>query len=261
MLLFIAGTFLTLSMASEAAPRGGSFRAGFGGHGNGAAFRMATGGRRNFAANPNRRFFRRDRGAAFQQFAWPLDWYPYDYSYLDDGPDSDYQYWDSSVAPAQLGSQRQAADRGPTVIIINNKGNSWPMDSNSNPGYVSSGYSVAGAPGQQRTANQDPSDKAVSPTDPAPTIQPAQAAARAPQITPQVRPGIFGNLVLVSWLQDAGKNIIYVQNVETNDVQKITSQPNLDNFRIVELHPNSDPKLVEAVISNGSQQGPVRFRF
>src|SRR5207245_8185201 len=36
---------------------------------------------------------------------------------------------------------------------------------------------------------------------------------------------------------------------------------NLDNFRIVELHPNADPKLFEAVISNGSQQGPVRFRF
>src|SRR5271165_544596 len=52
-----------------------------------------------------------------------------------------------------------------------------------------------------------------------------------------------------------------VQNTETNDVQKITSEPNLDNFRIVELHPNADPKLFEAVISNGSQQGPVRFRF
>jgi hypothetical protein len=34
----------------------------------------------------------------------------------------------------------------------------------------------------------------------------------------------------------------------------------LDNFRIVELHRNPDPKLFEAVISNGSQQGPVRFR-
>jgi len=55
--------------------------------------------------------------------------------------------------------------------------------------------------------------------------------------------------------------VIYVQNTETNDVQKITFEPNLDNFRIVELHPNADPKLFEAVISNGSQQGPVRFRF
>ena len=73
--------------------------------------------------------------------------------------------------------------------------------------------------------------------------------------------GVFGNLVLVSWLQDAGKNAIFVQNTETSDVQKITSEPNKDNFRIVEVHPNSDPKLFEAVISNGSEQGPVRFRF
>jgi hypothetical protein len=32
-------------------------------------------------------------------------------------------------------------------------------------------------------------------------------------------------------------------------------------FRIVELHPNADPKLFEAVISNGVQQGPVTARF
>jgi hypothetical protein len=91
--------------------------------------------------------------------------------------------------------------------------------------------------------------------------QPTQTAAKGPQIRPQAQAGVFGNLVLVSWLQNAGKDVIYVQNTETNDVQKITSEPNLDNFRIVELHKNTDPKLFEAVISNGSQQGPVRFRF
>ncbi|MGA8655507.1 MAG: hypothetical protein WB586_05105, partial [Chthoniobacterales bacterium] len=78
---------------------------------------------------------------------------------------------------------------------------------------------------------------------------------------PQAQTGTFGNLVLVSWLEDAGKDVIYVQNTETNDVQKITSEPNLDNFRIVKLHSNADPRLFEAVISNGSQQGSVRFRF
>ena len=91
--------------------------------------------------------------------------------------------------------------------------------------------------------------------------QPAQTAAKGTPTTPQMQAGAFGNLALVSWLQDAGKDVIYVQNTETNDVQKITSEPNLDNFRIVELHPNADPKLVEAVISNGSQQGHVRFHF
>ncbi len=91
--------------------------------------------------------------------------------------------------------------------------------------------------------------------------QPTQTAAKGAQTKPQTQVAAFGNLVLVSWLEDAGKDVIYVQNTETNDVQKITSEPNLDNFRIVELHPNADPKLFEAVISNGVQQGPVRFRF
>jgi len=75
------------------------------------------------------------------------------------------------------------------------------------------------------------------------------------------KPSVLDKLVLVSWLNDAGKTVIYVQNTETNEVQKITSEPNKDNFRIVEIHPNADPKLFEAVISNGSEKGPVRFRL
>jgi hypothetical protein len=70
---------------------------------------------------------------------------------------------------------------------------------------------------------------------------------------------VLDKLVLVSWLDDAGKIVIFVQNTETNEVQKITSEPNKDNFRIVEIHPNADPKLFEAVISNGSEKGPVKF--
>jgi hypothetical protein len=75
------------------------------------------------------------------------------------------------------------------------------------------------------------------------------------------RASVLDKLVLVSWLDDAGKIAIFVQNTETNDVQKITSEPNKDHFRIVEIHPNPDPKLFEAVISNGSEEGPVRFRL
>ena len=55
--------------------------------------------------------------------------------------------------------------------------------------------------------------------------------------------------------------MIFVLNTETNDVQTITSEPNKDNFRIVEMHPNANPKLFAVVISNGSEQGPVEFRF
>jgi len=75
------------------------------------------------------------------------------------------------------------------------------------------------------------------------------------------KPSVLDKLVLVSWLNDAGKTVIYVQNTETNEVQKITSEPNKDNFRIVEIHPNADSKLFEAVISNGNEKGPVKFRL
>ncbi|HXC61057.1 MAG TPA: hypothetical protein VNV63_00150 [Nitrospiria bacterium] len=77
----------------------------------------------------------------------------------------------------------------------------------------------------------------------------------------EYKANVLDKLVLVSWLDDAGKIVIFVQNTETNDVQEVTSEPNKDHFRIVEIHPNADPKLFEAVISNGSEKGPVRFRL
>ena len=75
------------------------------------------------------------------------------------------------------------------------------------------------------------------------------------------KPSILDKLVLLSWLNEPGQTVIYVQNKETNEVQKITSEPNKDNLRIVEIHPNADPKLFEAVISDGSEQGAVKFRL
>jgi len=77
----------------------------------------------------------------------------------------------------------------------------------------------------------------------------------------EYKPNVLDKLALVSWLNDAGKIAIFVQNMETNEVQKITSEPNKDNFRILEIHPNADPKLFEAVISNGSEKGPVKFHL
>jgi hypothetical protein len=279
---------------------GGSFRNGFVAHSAGTTFRMGTGVRRDFASRPavafnqNRRFFQRDenprffhrdenrhffdrdedrrfshrdRRVFFQQLFWPVYWYPYgypyDYSYLDYGPN--YQYRDNSATPVQRESSEPAADHSPVVIIIN-PGDSRPRDSRSDTAYINTGYSSSDAAAQQRLVMQDPNEKIAPRADPRTFVppavpQPTQTAAKSTQTTPRAQAGAFGNLALVSWLEDAGKDVIYVQNTETNDIQKITSQPNLDNFRIVELHPNADPKLFEAVISNGSQQGPVRFHF
>jgi hypothetical protein len=281
MLLFIASAFLTLGTSQAAPPgggfHGGGFHGGFAAHTGRPAFGMGHGMRgnfafhRNFAFDQNRRFFRRDGRVFIQKAFWPFYSYPYSYydplaySYLDNGPDNDYQYWDNSTALVQPEAFNRATGNSPTVVVINT-GNSRPVDSSSNTGYLNSGYSLTNAAWQQRMAVQDPNEKIGPQADPRTSVspavpQPTQTAAKGIQTRPSAQAGAFGNLVLVSWLQNAGKDVIYVQNTETNDVQKITSEPNLDNFRIIELHPNADPKLFEAVISNGSQQGPVRFRF
>jgi len=290
---FIVGVFLTLSATSQAGPHGGGFSSGgfhggfvarsagrtashgdgFGGrgfHGGfvargvGPAFRMGHGIHRDFA---NRGSFCHDRVIFLQQFAWPVYWYPYydplAYSYLE--PDSDYQYWDNSAASVQPQSYRGAVDHRPIVVVINT-GNARPMDSSSNAGYVDSGYISTSAVGQQKIVAQDPNEEAGSRTDPMTPATPAvpqatPAVAQTTQTTLQMEAGVSGKLVLVSWLYDDGKDVIFVKNIETNDVQRITSQPNIDNFRIVEIHPNADPKQFEAIISNGIQQRAVRFRF
>ena len=292
--LFIVGAFLTLSATSQAGShggggfsgggfrggfvarnvsrtvpqacgfRGGGFHSGFVDRSVGPAFRMGHGFHRDFAS---RRVFCRDHRIVFQQFAWPVYWYPYydplAYSYLE--PDSDYQYWDNSAPSVQPESFRRNVDHHPVVVVINT-GNSRPMDSSSNAGYVNSGYVSSNAAGQQRMVVRDPNEKTGSRTDPMTSAtravaQATSAAAQTTQTTLQPEAGVFGKLVLVSWLYDDGKDVIFVKNIETNDVQRITSQPNIDNFRIVEIHPNADPKQFEAIISNGFEQGPVRFRF
>ena len=269
------GVVLTLSATSQAGPRGrefsgSGFHGGFGGggfHGRFMArganpgFRMGHGLHRDFA---NRRFFCHDQPIFFQQFAWPVYWYPYydplAYSYLK--PEPDYQYWDNSAAFVQPASFRGAVNHDPIVVVIN-AGNSRPMESNA--GYIDSGYISTSAVGQQRIVVQDLNEKTGSRTDPVtlatPVIPQATPAAQSTRTNLQTESGVFGKLVLVSWLDDGGKAVIFVKNIETNDVQRITSQPNIDNFRIVEIRPDADPRQFEAVVSNGIEQGAIRFRF
>jgi hypothetical protein len=75
----------------------------------------------------------------------------------------------------------------------------------------------------------------------------------------------FSKLVVVSWLNDGGKDSLFVQDSDTNDVQMITDVPNDKGLRIVEVHAKGgeDFQMVrdfEAVISNGSEQGTIKFR-
>ena len=75
------------------------------------------------------------------------------------------------------------------------------------------------------------------------------------------KPKVFDKLVLLSWLNDGGKDVVFVQNLETNEVQKITRDPNPNSFRLIALHKAADPKNAEVVLSNGTEEGPVKFRI
>jgi hypothetical protein len=285
---FIGSVFFGVSATSRAAPpgggfRGGGFQGGFIGRNASPAFAMGRGVRRDFAFQQNRFFdrrgfaFRRNRffergGHRFfvQQAIWPFYWYPYygldyypwDTSYLDYGPDNDYNYGSDSVAPVQPEYSQRTATPGPLVVVIN-QGNSRSTD-NPGAGHANSSYGSTGADDRQRIAAQGTNEQAGMPADPVKSVSPAlpdavQAALEVPRPVPKPQPGSSDKLVLVSWLNDNGKDVIYVQDVATNEVQRVTSEPNKENFRIVEVHPDADPKAFEAIISNGSEQIPVKF--
>jgi hypothetical protein len=85
-------------------------------------------------------------------------------------------------------------------------------------------------------------------------------------VTPavQTQPQAFSKLVVVSWLND-GKDSLFVQDTDTNDVQKITDVPNEKGLRIVAVHAKggTDFQMIrdfDAVISNGSEQGTIKFK-
>jgi hypothetical protein len=76
----------------------------------------------------------------------------------------------------------------------------------------------------------------------------------------QAQPSLFDKLVLLSWLNDDGKDVVFVQNTETNAVQKVTRESNADNLKLVEVHVDPDPRKVEVVLSHGAERGIVKFR-
>jgi hypothetical protein len=60
---------------------------------------------------------------------------------------------------------------------------------------------------------------------------------------------------------DGGKEVIWVENSETKEGQRIAAEPNLNNLRLIEMHLNLNPRLVEAMISDGNEKGTIKFRF
>jgi len=80
-------------------------------------------------------------------------------------------------------------------------------------------------------------------------------------VAQSAQPKAFDKLVLVSWLNDGGNDVVFVQNIETNEVQKITKDPNSNNLRLVAIHRAANPKDADVVLSNGSEEGAVKFRL
>jgi hypothetical protein len=201
---------------------------------------------------PAHRFFRSN--VVFVGFGFPYSYYPYsyypDYPYLNndyepnyDEQGYDYQYWNESAQPAQSEFMRRGNYNAP-IEGISSFGSLWPMES-------PNGYGSIGVGGQDLKVMPEPNEATGAPALSVKSVTPPAS---------NTQDSAFHNLVLIGWLNDAGKDVIFVQNTETHRVQKITSEPNKEGFRIIETHPNSDPKLSEAVISNGNDQGTVRVR-
>src|SRR5262245_25664930 len=74
----------------------------------------------------------------------------------------------------------------------------------------------------------------------------------------QAQPSLFDKLVLLSWLNDNGKDVVFVQNTETNVIQKVTRESNADDLKLVEVHVDPDPRKAEVVLSHGSERGTVK---
>jgi hypothetical protein len=82
-------------------------------------------------------------------------------------------------------------------------------------------------------------------------------------VTPAVtkaQPTLFDKLILLSWLNDGGNDVVFVQNTETNGVQKITKQANTEDLKLIEVHPDPDPRKAEVILARGSERGIVKFR-
>ncbi|HEY0791617.1 MAG TPA: hypothetical protein VGD78_11185 [Chthoniobacterales bacterium] len=260
--------------APRVGPQGGGFRGGLAGRGYGPAARERLGsgaapvftGNQNgpataspyhhrFIARGNRFFSYRNgclplTGYAFGTFGLP--WvYPYGY---DDG---DHLYEGPSYGVATVNEGSQGNDLAGTAqpVFVQQFYSQGPLGGASRGGSDRASESDQSRSGLN--SGGQPQGAVAEPEGPA-----VQAGRAMPIPSPAARAqtGTFGELVLLSWHQEDGKATILVENNETNAMQEITTEANKDNLRVVTIHPNANPKLSEVVISNGVEQGVIKFR-
>ena len=229
-------------------------------------FQTGRGIRRDFVFHQHTFPFHGERHVFVRQGAVPVYLYPFycpaygDPSFLDNGPDYDYR--DSSVAAAQPEYSNTAGSPAPVIVVIS-QGNSPPTGvpsaEHANDNIASSATDVRQRVEAGRSDDWNKTGTGPSTSGCVAATQPAQSAAKNEPAATQARAGAFGKLVLVSWLKDDGKDVIFVQNTETHQVQRITSKANKDNLRLVAVHPNKDLSDFEAIVSKGIEQGSVGF--
>jgi hypothetical protein len=77
--------------------------------------------------------------------------------------------------------------------------------------------------------------------------------------TATANPNFAEKLVLTSWLNQGNKEVVFVKNTETQESEKVTTEPNANQVRIVSIRGDLDPKKVQVVLSNGKEEGTVKF--
>jgi hypothetical protein len=189
---------------------------------------------------------------------WPYGWLPdWGAPYFDDPglystPDSASSGADPGYEPQVTSSESQAA--GPAVV-------SSAAVSSYYAGFLA-GQSHATPERAPMSVNQG--SPGVVPSNAAPSTVPETLPATA-SITPpktRLKPPSEGGpkYVLLSWLRDGGKDTVVIQNTETQQMQKVTTDPNAEHLRILELHPDVNPQL-SAVVVGGGSAAPETVRF
>ena len=77
----------------------------------------------------------------------------------------------------------------------------------------------------------------------------------------QVHTTSFDKIILLSWLEDGPATIVFVENTDTKEVHKISANAGANHIRLITLHKDADPAKAEALLSDGKEQGLVRFRM
>ena len=82
-----------------------------------------------------------------------------------------------------------------------------------------------------------------------------------PTAEAQVHTTPFDKIILLSWLEDGPATIVFVEDTDTKEVHKVTTNADANNIRLLTLHKDADPAKAEALLSDGKKQGLVRFRM